>query len=373
MIRLFLIRVLDTFFRAPLLYLMPVMLLGVYGIVNVVLEKPTYITATSIYIRPNQTVETLLHRQRNEENIYFSIAEITAGELNAYFQSEQFMNDVLARINLDDPAFAVSTMSDERKFMDYLSENTVAFAAGTFKVEVVVFNESPYLAEGIASEVFEVYLQRKIDRSMADSASTEAIVASLLNNYDRRIDSIEGELERYYLAHPFPETLGVNRRDIEEFQIERLTNALEIAKNRREAAILQLDSTDLIQFTTESVVRQTYLLLDAPFEPIKLTSRTAQLLGVIRLTAIGFAGGMVLLAAVALFSRRILMPIDMMNLTDAPVLAIVVADQTLKQPTIGQRLWARFTRRAVVSQRKPAHRTISPLPPRWRRGVKTAN
>lgn len=352
---------------------MPAVLFGVYGITNVVLEKPTYITATSIYIRPNRTLEALLHQQKNQENLYFSIAEITAGELNAFFQSEQFMEDVLARINLDDPAFAVSTMNDRQKFLDYLAENTVAFSAGNYKVEVVVFNESPYLAEGIASEMFEVYLQRKIDRSMADSASTETIVTSLINNYDKRIGAIENELERYLVAHPFPETLGVKRRDIEVFQIERLQAALQVARSRKTTAVEQLDNADLVQFTTESVVRQSYLLLDAPFEPIKLTSRTAQLMSIIQSGVLGLGVGMAILLLVALFSRRLILPIDVMTLTDAPILALVVADSSLHGRNRWQRLWAVLSRKQAEEKRDKRLRALSPLPPRWRRGVKTAN
>ncbi|MDJ0752682.1 MAG: hypothetical protein QNJ45_04135 [Ardenticatenaceae bacterium] len=373
MIRLFLIRLLETFFRTPVLYLIPAVLMGIYGVVNVIFEKPSYITSTVIYIRPNETIEQITQRQQNEENDYFTVAEITADELNALFQSEEFMNEVLDRINLDDPAFYISAMEDEQEFMAYLAENTLAFPASEYKVDIVVFNESPYLAFGIASEIFEVYLQRKIERNLNDSASTEAVISMLINRYQLRIEAIEAELQGYLEAHPLPETLGLERRDIESFQIERLTEALERAKDREIAAAQQIDSTDLIQFTTESVVRQSYLLLDAPYEPIKLTSRSAQLMSIIQFGVIGLAVGFILMTAVALFNRRIILPIDAVGATDQPVLALIVADPLLSQPTRWQRfwrlVWPNRNRKTFDKKRKPT----PPLPPRWRRRPKTVS
>lgn len=328
MVRLASIRLLEAFFRAPLFYFLPALLMGILGVAMLVGEKPNFITVATIYIQPNETLASITTGENFNELPFINLSEIAAAEINGLIQSEVFLNEVLQKIDLSQPEYAISAMAsgNQRQLWRYLQENTTAYVAGELQVDVVLMNESPDLAVDFGKELFTAYVDHKIQTRLQDTRESSRLIQDILAQERRQIVAIEQEYEAYLASHPAPQTLGLNRPDIEEEQIARLQQALDAAYQRYNEALGEADSLQRIESSTENVIQQTYLLIDAPFDPFELTSTREKLKNLAQYVLLGGAAGFLLLVAVALLNRRLLLPIDVVNGLGLPVLALVQYD-----------------------------------------------
>ena len=319
MVRLVLLRLLESYFRHRWLYLVPVVILTAVGVATALLAKDEYISSGVMYVQEESFLAGVTG-VRTEGFDWLSPATRTTRELSDLIQTDTFIRGVIAQTSLESrmsgsTGDVAQTLADVR---------TAVWAAeqGDNQLWVLASWEDPAVAYELANATIENYIQWHINTDLADSIAAEAFFDDLIETYRTDLITANQALELYLAEHPVP--LRGERSELEVLEISRLQADINLAASRYSEALYSEETSRLATVQTESDVRQTYYVLDAPEIPTQSTrSLRALALNVAIFAAVGGLLSLGAVVANALIDRSYRFPIDAWHTLDLPVLAMV--------------------------------------------------
>jgi uncharacterized protein involved in exopolysaccharide biosynthesis len=323
MLRLALLRVLESYFRHRWLYLLPIVVMILASIVYLVNAKPKYVAAGVFYVQ-KQTLLATLNSVGSTDVYWQTPASIALGEIGDLLQTDSFIRAIIEKTDLEASMNAGQdainqTISDVRK-------DVWVSSIGTNQVRLSAASEDPGLAYQLANGMIDTYIQWKINADLAESEAAHTFFNNLIDGYKADLDQARQSMDNYLSQHPEP--IKGNRPVNEQMQISRLQGDIDLAQTRYTSALNKDEDARLASAQAESNVHQSYVVIDSPLLPIKpetslkkiaLSMALFVLIGII-ISGVGVIGG-------AFLDRSFRFPLDVWYGVNLPVLAMVPAEK----------------------------------------------
>lgn len=320
MIRLIILRILESYFRHRWLYFLPIILMGIAGIVYVIVRPPNYMSGGSLYVKQESFLASLTSVRNSDAGWWVTPAESTVGEISDLLLTDAFLRSVISKTdlapNLDlDPDTVYQTFVTAREAigLEEMGDNQIFIGAR---------HTDPNVAFQLVDGVIENYIQWKINADLVDSAAAQAFFSTIIQQYGEDVDRIHNELQAYLQGHPEP--VRGDRPDLEQLEITRMESQLDLAEKRYSKALDKDEEAQLAASQAESDARQTYVLIDAPYVPdTPDTSKTQKAISIIVFGIIGTVISVVGIAVGAVLDRSFQFPLDVHMALNLPVLTSV--------------------------------------------------
>lgn len=319
MLRLVVLRLLESYFRHRWLYLLPIVLMAVASFVYVSSLPPSYVVSGTLYVQ-NDTLLSSLTDIRNDGFSYVTPAQATTGELYQLLNSKAFLRAIIQQTDMEakmEQGETVATETiDEAKAAIWLQE------LGNNLVMIAAQHEMPRIAHQLATATIESYVQWKINLNREESVAAQSFFTDLIKTYEADVEPARQALDSYLKTRPKP--IQGDRPEEESAEIKRLQTALDTAEERLRRAENQEESARLALTQAESTVRQTYFVVDAPTRPLSPQQPLKEILLTIALFIM--AGAFISLTGIiggALLDDTFRFPIDVVQGLNLPVLTMV--------------------------------------------------
>lgn len=319
MVRLILLRLCESYFRHRWLYWLPCLLMAGAAYFYVINLPATYVTHGTLYVQ-DKTLLSSLTALQSDGYTWITPAQATVSELSELLSSKAFIRAIVASTDLEvtltkGPDAVESTLEEARSalWVQALGNNLVMISAA---------HEMPRVTHQLVSATIEAYLQWQTNLTRNDSVAAQKFFADLITSYQAAVDTARLALNNYLATRPRP--LQGERNEQETAEIARLQTVVDHAEERLNRAQDQEEQARLALVQTESDVRQSYSVVDAPARPLNPERSLKELL----LTLIMFMVAGVGLSVTALIGSALLdqsfhFPLDVQQALQLPVLALV--------------------------------------------------
>ena len=319
MLRLILLRLLESYFRHKWLYLAPVIIMIAAASVYFYTLKPKYL-AQGVFFTQQESLLAKLTSVTDTSVTWQTPASFATSELNELLQTDAFIRSIISQSDLESemsqgPDVVQETIKKVRKAVWVTS-------LGNNQVRISAQIEQPQVAYQLVNAAFSNYTQWKINGDRSDSEAAHNFFTDLIAQYKLNLDQANKNMQDYLLAHPDP--LKGERPTEEKLQMDQLQAEITLAQTRYANALDKDENARLAAAQSESNVLQSYVLIDAPRVPDKPE---------ISLKDIGLQSGIFLFAGLlisalgvmgaALLDRSFRFPIDVVNATGMEVIALV--------------------------------------------------
>jgi capsular polysaccharide biosynthesis protein len=356
MIRLIILRFLETYFRHRWLYLAPILLMLAVAAVFLSTSKPKFI-ASGIMMVQRQSLLSQLTSVSGSEFTWQTPAAVTVGELRELIQTDSFLRAVIQHTDLED------NMDDGQQVIDE-TINTVrqavwASSQGDNQVYVAATHGQPQIAYQLANATIETFVKWKINAEITDSEAAHKFFTDLSIRYRDEADQVRQKLYNYLNSHPMP--IKGDRPAIEQIEIAQLQADLDSAESRYISALAKDEDAQLAAAQAEENARQSYIVIDAPRLPdksslsrkdIALQVSVFILVGVI-ISGMSIVGG-------ALLDRTFRFPIDVWHAIDLKVLTMV--PDVTSAPLKKKRMWRKKEKGEHLEQGAAEAPDLAPIP-----------
>ena len=318
MVRLILLRLLESYFRHRFLYLLPIVLMLMIGAAYVVLTPPKYFTSGTLYVQ-NQTLLTSLTSKDGSGFSWTTPAQATVNDLHELLQTDAFVRFALQATPLEakmsgGPQQVSDTIQEFRTSVDFqvLGDNLVMFSGK---------HKNPQTAQQIAMAALNTYVQWKLNAENQDSTVAQDFFAKIMSPYQAELDQDRADLTNYLNQHPQP--IRGERPASEQVQIDLLQAKVNKAADQLANAKANQEQARLAQAKAESSVHQNYSVIDAPVVPLQPTTSKRDMLKTIGLfLAAGLLLSIMGIGGGSLLDRSFRFPIDVRHGLELPVLAM---------------------------------------------------
>ena len=259
--RLFIGRLLETFFRRWWIYAIPVVLLTALGAATVVGRAASYRSSGIILVNRDSQLNQLTAARGQNQLAFETIATYTSRQFNTLLGTDAFLKAVIKDAGLT--SAVESGVITEQEIRGSLW----AYARGDELVVINAATDNPELSYRLAGATIDGYLQWEIDNTVSQSQSTEEFFQGLLVPYQQRVDEASDALSSYVKAHPAAGQNGVRPAD-EQVEISALTQAVNNANAQLDTARSSLAAARLASAQTSTDVAQRLRVVDAPEQPI---------------------------------------------------------------------------------------------------------
>ncbi len=351
MIRLVLLRLLESYFRHRWLYLFPVFLLMAVGVFAISREEQKYIAGGVLYVQQESFLASLTSVRDSNASWWVTPAESTVNEINELIRTNAFVRAVIQNTDLEENMSMGQTVIDNT--FQEVRDSIWISVNGDNQVTINAAHLDDQIAYQLVNATIENYIQWKINTDRVESEVAQVFFEDLIDQYETDVEAVRGELESYLLDNPAP--LRGDRPETETLEIDRLEADLELANIRYARALQKDEEARLALAQTESDVRQSYFLIDAPRMPEEpAASLMDMVVQLVIFTTVGAILSGVGIVGNALLDRSLRFPLDVKVATGLPLLTIV-PDAT---PRRG--LWARF--RGLFKKRGEEKTAVMPIP-----------
>jgi capsular polysaccharide biosynthesis protein len=320
-IRSIILRLLESYFRHRWLYLLPIGLMAAAMALYIVLVPAPYTAEGTLYVQQETLLSSLTSVRSSGFGFrYVTPSEETVGELYQLMNSDGFMRAVVGQTDLEarmneGPRVIEETLREAREAVWFhgLGNNLVAINA-TFTM--------PRVAAQLVEATIETYTLWKTNISRDESAAAQTFFADLVTTYRTELDAERNTLTTYLVTHPEP--VRGNRPPEEAATIAKLTAAVELAEERLRNAENKEEDAQLAVAQTESNIRQSYFVVDAPQVPTEPKRSKKELAMVLALfLAVGGIMSVTGIVGGALLDRSLRFPVDVKQSLQLPVLALI--------------------------------------------------
>ena len=362
MIKLAIIRILETYFRNPILYIVPSVLLVFYGVLDTFVlstaVQDQFVTGMTIHVRPNELIQNISAASDRSQSSFVTSSELMANEIWNLLDTKPFMSELITRVDFTKEEHATQYGNDYEEIGESILSSLQTIKLTDNQIILIITYENYDLATELMNNLFNLYIERKIERALEDTGNAAGALNALVESYATQRNTIEEELRLYLESHPAPEDISLTRRQIETVQIERLEDALSRADELFDNTVSQSEETSLATSTIESSIRQTYIIIDGPISPIPITSTVDKLFGLVIFGGLGAALSLGSLLAVAFFNQRIMVPLDARNTTQLPVLGMVEYDTSGETHTLLQQFLPVLIKRKRQKEKQQAKQKL---------------
>lgn len=319
MVRIVLLRLLESYFRHRWLFLLPILIAAVAGVIYVLSMPPAYIASGRLYVSQENLLANLTASSTGG-SLWTTAADTTVSELNELLTTQAFIRTVIQKTDLE---LSMSEGPDVvAETFTYVRDHVSFQSVGDNLIDITASGDDPNLVYQLATSSMDAYVQWKINSGYQESVAARTFFEALMQPYQEFVDDARSDLVRFLDANPAP--VRGERPAAETLELERLQAAVQNAETRLNAARDNAQSASLAQVQSESVTRQTYMVIDQPEIPLfaevsttaMITNLAIFLIVGIFLTIAGVAGGAVL-------DRSLRFPIDVRHGLSLPVLAMV--------------------------------------------------
>jgi uncharacterized protein involved in exopolysaccharide biosynthesis len=112
MVRLVMLRILESYFRHRWLYLLPIVLMTALGVVFVLLTKPTYTAKGVLYVETQSYLATLTDLRESGASWWTTPAESVNQEISELLQTDAFIRAIIQRTSLEEEMDGGSAVVD---------------------------------------------------------------------------------------------------------------------------------------------------------------------------------------------------------------------------------------------------------------------
>jgi hypothetical protein len=318
MIRLVILRILESYFRHRWLYLVPLVLMSAVAGTYIFTSERDYLSSGTMYVQTRTLLSTLSGDKASYS--YRTPAQITSNEIRELLQTEAFVRSAIQQTSLEGQMSAGPDVVDET--IKWFTESVWATPAGDNLIIFGAMDKDPALAQQMANALVNTYIQWNKNSGRQESVVAQTFFADLITPYQRELDDARQDLRDYLRKHPLP--VRGERPAEEQLEIDRMQAAVNEASDRLSSALEKEEAARLAMKKSDSVTDQAYTVVDAPQLPLKPNTslRSLALEGAIFVAI----GGVLSLAGVlggALMDRSLRFPIDVHHGLSLPVLAMV--------------------------------------------------
>jgi uncharacterized protein involved in exopolysaccharide biosynthesis len=340
MLRLVILRLLESYFRHRWLYLLPIVLMTAAAIAYYLLLKPVFIARGVFYVQ-QESLLTSITSLRDVGYTWETPAQTTSGEFSELLQTDAFVRSVIERTDLE--AEMAKGTEVVQQTIEEVRESVWLSTLGNNQIRIQAQHESPSLSQQLVTATFDTFLQWKINADRNEGQVAADFLVGLVADYKVELETARQTLNEYLIAHPEP--LRGDRPAIEALEIRRLESEINLAQDRYSSALDKDEDARLSVAQAANAIRQTYFLIDAPEIPtepgtslkeIVINMLIFMVVGVI-LSIVGIVGG-------ALLDRTLRFPIDVSYGLRLPVLT------EIRNLTPKKSRWRRKTSRQSESK-----------------------
>lgn len=319
MVRLILLRLLESYFRRWYVYPLPILLLVAVSLFSTLRAKPTFVALGAIYVQKESLLASLTSI-RDSGFAWVTPAQATVDEFKELIQTDSFIRAIIEQTDLNSSmnqgADEVSTVIDRTRKAVWVQP------LGNNLVQIGAVDQKGPLAEQIAKALVEAYIQWKINADQQESTSAQVFFESLVQTYRADLETARQEQQTFLIDYPDP--VRGDRPTAEQVQMSQLQAAVNEANMRLTNTIDKLDSAKLALAQSDSKARQSYLVLDAPHVPPKVeSSKTKMVMNLVIMAIVGLILGIIGASGAALLDSSYRFPIDAQNSLNLPVWAVV--------------------------------------------------
>lgn len=162
MVRLTLLRILESYFRHRWLYLLPIVLM--WGVAAVAVTRdPLYLASGIMYVKQESFLSSLIS-VRDTTFSWDTAADQASREISELLQTDAFVRAVIKQTDLE----ASMDEGDEavEQTMDDVRESVWSNAPGDMQVKVAATHKDPEIAYQLVNAVIENYTHWKINSDL---------------------------------------------------------------------------------------------------------------------------------------------------------------------------------------------------------------
>lgn len=360
MVRLVLLRLLESYFRHRWLYLLPLALMAGLAAYFTATAKPKYLAEGVLYVQNQSLLASLTAVSDNSGSWWVTPAQATTNELGELLQTDSFVRAVIQQTDLEPQMDQGDAAVGE--LIDQVRQSIWAYPLGDNQLLISATWEKPQVTYQLVHAVIEGYIQWQINAQRAESETAQAFFNDVIATYEDQLTAAREEMKRYLQA--FPEPVRGDRPAIEQLELTRLQSAIDLAASRYANALDKEENTRLSLAQIESNARQTYLLIDAPLLPTEPeTSLKEMAVSIVAFMAVGVILTLGAIVGSAILDRSLRFPVDVEHRLHLPVLA-VVPDVTPRRPRFA---WLRrgvkkgaTAEEAETATNQPARERVTP-------------
>jgi capsular polysaccharide biosynthesis protein len=319
MVRLILLKLLETYFRHRWLFLLPILLMVGVSVRSFLGQKSVYIANGSMYIQ-QQSLLAQLTGSASSGFSWVTPAQATSGELKELLQTDSFVRAIIQLTDLEKemtrgPA-AVQTMIGNVRSAVWVQ------TAGDNLIQVGSAYGQAITTQQLVSATMEIFIQWKINSDRQSSVVAQNFFADLIQSYQADLDTARQNMQAYLDQHPDP--VRGDRPSTERLDIAALQADIDSAAQRLASAVDKQESARLSVSKTESDVRQKYAVVDVPEVPAKPeNSKKKALTNGLIFVVVGVLLAIVAVVGGATLDRSVRFPVDAQHGINLPVLAVV--------------------------------------------------
>lgn len=322
MIKLIALRLLENFFRHRWLYILPPVLFLAAGITFTLVVPQEYEAAGTMMIEKESLLATLTS-SGTATTMWRTPASITVAELNELLATDAFVRAIIAKTNLE------AQMSSDPKTVDELFDefrkSLAIIPLGDKLMEIRATHPEPVVAQQIAAATMDSYIQWQINKDYQESVVAQGFFANLITPYQEDLQGARDNMRAYLEAYPEP--LRGERPPEEQMEIKRLESEITRAEERLTETLKSEEMARLSVAQSESLARQTYLVIDTPAAPPIDFSVTRVAIYMIIFTMVGCIISGTALGLNALMDRTLRWPVDVRQALHLPLLATLGSDE----------------------------------------------
>jgi uncharacterized protein involved in exopolysaccharide biosynthesis len=325
MVRIVLLRLLESYFRHRWLHLVPLLVAVLAGGVSIAIATPEYTTGGQLFVEKESLLASLT-ASKNDGSLWVSAAQTTTTEIQELLGTQAFVRSAIQKTDLEANMAAGQAAID--KTMSYFRDSLSIQPAGDKLVSISAKSDDPRLAQQMVLATMDAYVQWKINTDYQESVAARTFFEGLIQPYTDQLDQARSNLLDYLDQYPAP--VRGDRPAQEQIEVDRLQAELSQAEDRLKTAKDNEESARLALAKSESVTRQTYLVIDQPELPLKAETSLKSLLTTLGIfVALGVFLCFVGVGASALLDRSFRFPIDVRHGLSLPVLATVAVAPAL--------------------------------------------
>lgn len=308
-------RLLESFFRRPLLCLLPLAVFTALGVVVAANTEREYESSAMVSVA-NQTLLADLTDMRFSEGFGWETpAAVTSRRIDELMGTDEFASTVADRAGLT-PALESGTL-----LLDDIREAVSTSPAGANLVSIRASSPDPEHARALADSTYGAFVDWMVEGDVVQSAAAEEFFEGLLDRYERDVVEARSALEDFLADNPSGAAV---RPAPQRAELDRLTTTLELAQDRYGTAVAGVQEAQLATEQTISDVAQRLRVVDAPQLPVSPESSRRDLaitLAMYVVIGLFFSGGLVV--AGALLDRSFHTADDVRRRLGAAVVTVV--------------------------------------------------
>jgi capsular polysaccharide biosynthesis protein len=280
-------RLLETYFRRPLLYLVPIVVCLGFGAYSVLSSTDEYISV-GVVSASGDTLLSTLSDVDLDTSFGPTPASVAAARINEQMRSDEFVLTVAEQAGLG------TAMEQGIVSPGWVRQRVAATPQGDNLLSVGARTTDPVLSQRLAAGTVDTFVESVINENLAESAVAEGFYADVADRYGGRVEDAEDELADYLVEHPAP-SFG-DRPAAEQSRIDQLTAVVTRAQEQQTGALEKAEEARLATEQTRIDIEQRLRVVDPPQQPAAPVSGFRDSLST--LITFGVLGTMMTLAVV---------------------------------------------------------------------------